>query len=115
MRVLNAVAGLSGACGLIMLAASHHLLAGSEGAPFVMMAAIAQLSAGAAGLAIATHAGRLNLIAGAMILGGASLFAVEIYLISFNVSEATHMLAPIGGGVMILGWIVLAFAKPDMR
>lgn len=115
MRTLNAIAALSGACGLIMLAAAHHLLAGSEGAPFVMMAAIAQLSAGAAGLAIANRAGRLNLLAGAMILGGASLFALEIYLISFQISEATHMLAPIGGGTMILGWIVLAFAEPDLR
>lgn len=113
MRILNIIAALNGACGLLMLAAAHHLINGQEGAPFVQLAAIAQLSAAAAGLAIANRAGRLNLIAGAMILGGATLFAAEIYLISFRVSEATHFLAPVGGGTLILGWIVLAFAKPD--
>ncbi len=114
MRILNIVAALSGACGLVLLAAAHHVVS-AEAAPFVTLAAFSQLSAGAAGLAIANRVGRLNLIAGAMVLGGANLFAAEICLISFNVREATHILAPIGGATMILGWIVLAFAKPDAR
>ena len=46
------------------------------------------------------------------ILGGATLFAGEIYVHSFLNNASLEMLAPIGGALAIVGWIVLAFAKP---
>ncbi|MES1202014.1 MAG: DUF423 domain-containing protein [Pseudomonadota bacterium] len=112
MRILNLLAGLSGACALIALAASHHLVTDADGAQWVLLAGIVQLSAAGAGLAIANRTARLNLIAGAMILGGATLFAGEIYVHSFLNNASLEMLAPIGGALSIIGWIVLAFAKP---
>ncbi|HWA00065.1 MAG TPA: DUF423 domain-containing protein [Caulobacterales bacterium] len=113
MRILNIVAALSGASALIALAASHHMPNFDAARPYVMMGGAVQLSAGLAGLAIANRSGRLNLIAGTLILGGAALFAGEIYLHSFADIAALDMAAPIGGMLSILGWIVLAFAKPS--
>ena len=114
MRILNIAGGLSGACALIMLAAAHHLVrAGDPDISFVYLAAAMQLSAGLAGLVLAGRTSQLNLIAGAMILGGATLFAGVVYLSMINDNHPFHMLAPIGGALVILGWIVLAFAKPN--
>jgi uncharacterized membrane protein YgdD (TMEM256/DUF423 family) len=110
MRIINIVSALSGACALLMLGVSHHMLAADPDVAFVYMAAAAQLSAAIAGLAIANRTGKLNLIAGALLLGGATLFAGTIYLGAFHV-HALHALAPVGGAAVILGWITLAFAK----
>ena len=111
MRALNIAAALSGALSLAMLAVAHHALSGDPDIAFVYLAAAAQLSAACAGLAIANRAGRLNAIAGALIVGGAFLFAAAIHLGAFKV-HALHALAPIGGAAMIAGWITLAFARP---
>jgi uncharacterized membrane protein YgdD (TMEM256/DUF423 family) len=111
MRIMNICAALSGAAALIMLAVTHHMRGDADYA-FVLMAAVAQLGAAAAGLAIANRTGLVNAVAGALMLGGADLFAAEICLSTFNDSHPFHMLAPIGGAAMILGWIVLAFARP---
>lgn len=111
MRLLNIGAALSGAVSLLMLAYAHHGLAGDPDAAFVFLAAGAQLAAAAAGLAISNRIGRLNAIAGALIVGGAALFAAVIYLGAFHI-HTLHMLAPIGGLAMTAGWVTLAFAKP---
>ena len=113
MRVLNICAALSGALALIALAARHAKP--DVDITTLMLAAIAQLSAAAAGLAIANRAGRLNAIAGAIILAGAFIFSGEIYFGAFTGNHSLIMLAPVGGTLMILGWIVLAFAKPAER
>ncbi len=110
MRVLNICAALSGALALIALAARHAKP--DVDINLLMLAAIAQLSAAAAGLAIANRSGRLNAIAGAIILGGAFIFSGEIYFGAYTGNHGLIMLAPLGGTLMILGWIVLAFAKP---
>ncbi len=60
----------------------------------------------APGLALANRSGRLNLVAGALILGGAALFADALY------AHALAMLALVVGSALILGWGVLAFAIP---
>jgi len=82
---------------------------------WVLLAAIVQLSAALAGLVVAQRAGGLNLAAGAIILGGATLFAVEIYVHAFLNNAALEMLAPIGGALLIIGWVVLAIAPPNPR
>ena len=110
MRVLNICAALSGALALVALAARHARP--DADIKVLMLAAIAQLSAAAAGLAIANRTGRLNAIAGAILLGGAFIFSGEIYFGAYTGNHSLIMLAPVGGTLMILGWIVLAFAKP---
>ncbi|HVY86051.1 MAG TPA: DUF423 domain-containing protein [Caulobacterales bacterium] len=112
MRLINLIAGLSGAWALMAMAGSHHLVSDADGAQWVLLGGIVQLSAALAGLVIAGRSGRLNLVAGILILAGAALFAGEIDLHAFANITAFEMLAPVGGGLGILGWIVLAFAKP---
>jgi len=111
MRLLNIFAALSGALALIMLVLVAHVLALEPAdADRLRLGASMQLFAAAAGLAIANRAGRLNLVAGAMILGGAALFAGALYALALM--HAGAVLAPIGGVTLIAGWIILAFAKP---
>ncbi|MBS0384582.1 MAG: DUF423 domain-containing protein [Proteobacteria bacterium] len=110
MRWLNICAALSGALALAALA-GRHARPDIE-LSTLMLAAIAQLSAAAAGLAIANRSGRLNAIAGAVILAGAFIFSGEIYFGAYTGNHSLIMLAPVGGTLMILGWIVLAFANP---
>jgi uncharacterized membrane protein YgdD (TMEM256/DUF423 family) len=114
MRWVNIIAALSGATALIMLAAAHHL--GSDDAfDNVIVAGIVHLSAAAAGLAIANRSGLLNEIAGALVLLGANLFAGEIYFTSFTSGAGLRLLAPIGGAMVIAGWVLLAFTRPSDR
>jgi uncharacterized membrane protein YgdD (TMEM256/DUF423 family) len=113
MRWLNICAALVGALALAALAARH--LRPDVDINALMLAAIAQLSAAAAGLAIANRTARLNTIAGAVILAGAFIFGGEIYFAAFTGNHNFIMLAPVGGTSMIVGWIVLAFAKPGER
>jgi len=114
MRVLNILAALSGACGLIMLVlVAHALRLEAVDAERVRMAAYLQLFAAAAGLALANRVGRLNLIGGAAILSGTALFALALYTLAIAHTGALIMIAPIGGISMIAGWLVIAFAKPN--
>jgi uncharacterized membrane protein YgdD (TMEM256/DUF423 family) len=113
MRGLNIAAALSGAIALIMLViASHALHPAPEDLERIHLGAFIQLIAAAAALAITSRNGVLNLIAGAMILGGAALFAAALYILAITHSSALIMLAPIGGITLIAGWVVLALTKP---
>ena len=113
MRWLNICAASLGALALAALAGRHARP--DIDIDTLMLAAIAQLSAAGAGLAIANRSGRLNAIAGAIILAGAFIFSGEIYFSVFTGNHNFIALAPVGGTLMIVGWIVLAFAKPSER
>lgn len=113
MHRLNICAALMGALALGALAGRH--LRPDIDVDTLMLAAIAQLSAATAGLAIANRGARLNAIAGAIILAGAFIFGGEIYFAAFTGNHNFIMLAPVGGTSMIVGWILLAFAKPGER
>lgn len=114
MRLLNIFAALSGVLALVMLVlAAHSLQPAPEDLDRIHLAAFIQLGAAAAGLAIANRSGRLNLVAGAMILLGAAIFAGTLYTLAITHSRTIVMLAPVGGITLILGWLVLAFAKPQ--
>ncbi len=112
MRIVNCLAALSGAGGLITLALAHHAFSGVSDANFLYLAAGALLSSGAGGLAIASRGGRIALVAGLLMTGGACLFATVIWLGAMHM-HAVHMAAPVGGGAMIAGWIVAAFAPAN--
>lgn len=114
MRLLNIFAALSGVLALVMLVlAAHALQPAPEDLDRIHLAAYLQLGAATAGLAIASRSGRLNVIAGAMILLGAALFSGTLYTLAITHSRALIMLAPVGGITLILGWVVLVFAKPS--
>lgn len=116
MRMINICAALSGLVALAMLIAASHPLRDvlqPTDLDRIELAAFVHMGAACAGLAIANREGRLNAIAGALILGGAALFAGALYAISFSGSHAFAMAAPIGGLALVSGWALLAFAKPE--
>jgi uncharacterized membrane protein YgdD (TMEM256/DUF423 family) len=113
MRLLNVFAAVSGLVALVMLVlASHALQPAAEDLDRLQLAAFVQLGAAAAGLALANRNGVLNLVAGIMILAGAAVFSGTLYTLAITHSRALIMLAPVGGITLILGWVVLVFAKP---
>lgn len=112
---MNIAAALSGVLALVMLVAASHALRDTltpEALERITLGAFIQLMSAAAAIAIANRDGRLNALAGAMILGGAGLFSGVLYGLSLTGERGLVMLAPVGGIVLILGWAVLAFAKP---
>lgn len=115
MRMMSIFAALSGLLAMLMLVAAAHPLRDAL-QPYdlerIKLAAFIQLGAACAGLALANRAGRLNAVAGALILGGAALFAGVLYAISLTQTQSFAMLAPVGGATLILGWAMLIFAKP---
>lgn len=115
MRWMNIAAALSGVLALVMLVAASHALRDTltpEALERIKLGAFIQLINAAVGIAITNRDGGLNAIAGAMILGGAGLFAGVLYALSLTGSQSVAMLAPVGGVTLIFGWLVLAFAKP---
>ncbi|MCR6645055.1 MAG: DUF423 domain-containing protein [Terricaulis sp.] len=113
MRLLNVFAALSGALALVMQTIAAHVLPlEPPDAERLRLGAFVQLIAAAAGLALAGRAGRLNLIAGAMIVGGAALFAAALYTLAIAHLPWASKFAPFGGLTLIGGWLVAAFAKP---
>lgn len=114
MRLLNVFAALFGVVALVMLVlAAHALQPAPEDLDRIQLAAFIQLGAAAAGLALANRSGVLNLVAGIMILAGAAIFGGILYTLAITHSRALIMLAPVGGITLILGWVVLVFAKPS--
>ena len=114
MRLLNVFAALSGLVALVMLVlAAHALQPAPQDLDRIQLAAFIQLGAAAAGLALANRSGVLNLVAGIMILAGAAIFGGILYTLAITHSRALIMLAPVGGITLILGWVVLVFAKPS--
>jgi len=115
LRLINVAAALSGLAALAMLVMASHALSAAEDAARIQTGGYIQLAAAAAGLAIANRSGRLDLIAGALILGGAALFAGTLYAISLFHTDSFAMLAPVGGITLMSGWALLAFARPGAR
>ena len=111
MRLLNVLAALSGGLA-IMLTIAAHVPRWNRRCRALRLGAFVQLFAAAAGLAIANRAGKRNLIAGAMILGGAALFAAALYTLAIGHIGLAAKFAPFGGLTLIAGWFLLAFAKP---
>lgn len=114
MRLVNIFSALTGALAFIMLAILRHGHAETDYTA-ILTGGVAQLSAAAVGLAVAGRAGRVNLIGAALMLIGAKIFAGVIYANALAPGHPFGALAPIGGSLLILSWIVLAFASPEKR
>lgn len=116
MRAINIFAGLTGVVALVMLVLAAHALRATltpEDLERIRMAAYLQLFAACAGLALANRSGKLNAIGAALILAGSALFAIALYTLAIAGSAALIMIAPVGGIAMIVGWAIVAFAKPS--
>ncbi len=114
MRLVNVFAAISGALALFMLVVAAHVLSlAPADSERLHLAAFLQLSAAITGLALSGRSGRLNAIAATMILAGAALFSGTLYALAIAHARSFVMLAPIGGTTLILGWLLLAAAKPE--
>ncbi len=107
--IILGIAALWGLAGVIMLAAGSHppqvgLLA--TGGQFLLFHAAVVLAL----LNSQLLAGWRRAVPIALWLTGSGLFALEIVLHVVTGVAAFGLLAPIGGGLAILGWLVLAVA-----
>jgi len=111
-RAILFLAGLFGAAGVAAAAAAAHVAGGAlleTAAHFLILHAAAL--AGLSGVILAVSAGRAALLAGASALAlGTLLFAGDVAL--RGLTDSAHKLgtAPIGGSVLITGWLVVAVA-----
>lgn len=101
-RILLVVAGLVGAVGVAAAAASSH----TEASRNLSAIAAVFLSHGPALLAVGLLAkSRAFSISGAILAVGTLVFGADLALREYLNSPLFPGAAPIGGGLMILGWI----------
>ena len=111
-KFLVALGALFGLCGIILAAMSGHMKAlpnlriASDICLFHAPALIAILAARRTGLFHST----LSLIASAVLAVGVILFCGDILFRSFQGYALVPMLAPLGGGIMMLGWLLTMFS-----
>lgn len=102
-RLLVVIAGLFGALGVAAAARASH--AGDDNlgiaANFLLLHAPVLI-----GLSLLA-ASRVALAAGVVIAVGVALFAGDLAMRSYTGNPLFPMAAPIGGGAMILGWVLV--------
>ena len=111
-RILVVLAGLMGACGVMLAAAAAHLADASRlGAASSMLLFHATAVLGAVALAERglLHA-RIGLAAAFGFVIAASLFAGDLTLRQYAGHSLFPMAAPTGGTLLIASWLVLAIA-----
>jgi uncharacterized membrane protein YgdD (TMEM256/DUF423 family) len=110
-------AGLMGAAGIILAAASAHGAPGSglDSAAYMLLLHAASVIGGVSLLHQATLSRTAGLIAlGGFVLGGA-LFAGDVAARAYLGSRLFPMAAPTGGVILIASWLVLALAALTAR
>lgn len=106
-RILLIAAGLVGAAGVVSASAASH---GAESRNLVAIAAIC-LSHGPALLALGLYGrSRALLVAGGALALGTLVFAADLAMREFTGGGVFPGAAPLGGGVMLLGWFGVALA-----
>ncbi len=107
---LTGLAALSGAAGVMESAAAAHLISDpllKTSADFLIVNATAVIAIGAVALAGTQRKGWL-LVAATTLLAGCLLFCGELSAHVFLGRRILPLVAPIGGGLMILGWLIAA-------
>ena len=110
--ILIALAGLMGAAGVVLLAASAHAAAGagldSAGQMLLLQAAADVALAGALHLELLLRP--LGLLAAASLVLGAALFSGDIAMRAFAGHRLFPMAAPAGGTILIVAWLAVTVA-----
>lgn len=116
-RLLIALAGVMGAAGVALAAASAHgtdagrLASASAMLLFHATAILASVALLARGL---LHGG-IGLIAAFGFVIGAALFAGDLTVLQYSGHSLFPFAAPIGGTVMILSWLIVTLAAVVAR
>ncbi len=110
-RLLATAAGLAGAAGVALAAVAAHKV------PLPLIASAAsmlQFHAVAALAVVAVASGVARplswLVAGGTLLSGAILFAAAVALPQFGIAILPSRAAPVGGSLVIVGWLLVAWA-----
>lgn len=112
VTIIIAVAGLMGACGIILAAAGAHAAPGQglDGAAYILLFHAAAILGGVAML-------RQDLVSRPVMFGvlgawvlGAALFAGDLALRAWTGNRLFPMAAPSGGVVLVLAWLGLVAA-----
>jgi len=106
-RIILGIAALWGLLGVILLAMGSHPPAASimaTGGSFLLFHAAAVLAVNNSALL----AGWRRALPVALLLTGSGIFGVETLVHGTTGILALQMFAPLGGGLAILGWLVLA-------
>lgn len=111
-QILIALAGLMGAAGVILTAASAHGRpgAGLDAAGYLLI--LHAIAVVATSIASAQNhvAPRIGELAAAGFVLGAALFAADVALRAYAGTRLFPMAAPIGGSILILSWLVVSGA-----
>ena len=106
-RLTLGMAGFIGAVGVMAAAAASHT---GESRNLSAIASVC-LAHGPALLALALFGGRPWLVrSGLLLAAGTALFAADLGMREWQGHSLFPLAAPIGGGAMIIAWILLALA-----
>ncbi|OPZ00403.1 hypothetical protein A5906_19620 [Bradyrhizobium sacchari] len=116
-RLLIGLAGMMGAAGVALAAASAH---GADASRLASASAMLLFHATAilAAIGLLTRGllhGGIGLIAACGFVTGAALFAGDLTLRQYAGHSLFPMAAPTGGTVMILGWLAMTLAAVVVR
>jgi uncharacterized membrane protein YgdD (TMEM256/DUF423 family) len=103
---LGVVLGAFGAHGLKTRVSAEMLAIFETGVRYQMYHALALL---AVGLAAARNGGALIQASGWLFLAGVAIFSGSLYLMTFTGARWLGAVTPVGGLLMIAGWVALAF------
>ena len=119
-RILLALAGLMGAGGIAAWAAAAHLAAGTslDTAAYMLLFHAPAIAAIALALRQSALQRFLGLMAAEGLALGVILFSADIALRSLMGAPLFRLAAPIGGAIVVAGWLLLvvaALAAPRAR
>src|SRR5262245_23537708 len=114
---LLVIAGIMGAAGIVLAAASAHGTpgAGLDSAGYLLLIHAASVLGGTALLHQAMLSRIVGLIALAGFVLGGALFAGDVAARAYVGSRLFPMAAPTGGMILIASWLVLAIAALTAR
>ena len=123
-QFLLIAAGLNGLAATAIGAVAQHLWAGDlaaqslveTGVRYALPHAAALVALAAFPAPSADWARRLHRAAAMSLAVGTTLFSASVYGLAAGAGAAVARIAPLGGSLMILGWVLLlAFAVASMR
>lgn len=109
-RVLP-LAALSAALGVAAGAYGAHGAASAQAAEWLSTGSLYQMVHAVAALALAARHPHIA----ALLLAGAALFALTLYAMALGAPRWLGAITPIGGAMMISGWLALALVSARRR
>jgi uncharacterized membrane protein YgdD (TMEM256/DUF423 family) len=111
MNRIMVAAALSGALGVAAGAYGAHGAADPQAAQWLSTGSLYQMVHAAAALALASRHPRIA----ALLLAGAALFALTLYAMALGAPRWLGAVTPLGGVMMIAGWLALALVSARRR